>query len=216
MRRPLGLIVLVVLLSASVHSQQPPKHDWTILCGDNAGGIGSSDTRASLVQKFGAENVRDGEVEAGEGTTEPGTIVFAGDPKRQVEIMWIDPNTKRHIHAVSVSDAGTVWRTYSGITVGTTIERLEELNGRAFRMGEFEGEFVTSWRRGHLEQVLGTWENKSRRCWINISVDPDEHRVEALTKAELISVQQNFLSSNPAVRKAGYHVSDFTMATRTH
>jgi hypothetical protein len=43
---------------------------------------------------YGAANVVDQEVDAGEGETDLATILFPSDPQRSIEIFWKDPDKK--------------------------------------------------------------------------------------------------------------------------
>ena len=40
---------------------------------------------------FGAANVTRADIPIGEGNTEPGTVVFAGDDAQRIDILWRDP-----------------------------------------------------------------------------------------------------------------------------
>jgi hypothetical protein len=84
-----GFFILAVLQVSGT----PVPDAWLILPGGASGAITVSTTRRDLVERYGSANVRDQDVDIGEGETEPGTVLFPKDPKRSIEILWRDPKT---------------------------------------------------------------------------------------------------------------------------
>src|SRR5690606_29682367 len=66
------------------------RYDRTIVPGTRAGSIGAATSHAELAAIFGADQVELGEIDVGEGFTEPGSIVFPDDPANRLEIVWED------------------------------------------------------------------------------------------------------------------------------
>jgi hypothetical protein len=113
-------------------------------------------TRADLVRLYGASNVVDQEVDTGEGEMQSETVVFPKDPERQVYIMWNDPGTKTSPQSADLLGTKSRWHAVHGITLGTSINELERLNGRPFRFalindGTDMAEETISWQGGLLE-----------------------------------------------------------------
>lgn len=106
---------------------------------------------------FGNENVILQDVDLGEGETEQGTELFPADLLRRVDILWKDPIGKRSPKRVQISGAKSLWGTVHGISLGTTLEQLEQLNRKPFRLAGFAFDYsgtVVSWSHGALEEEL--------------------------------------------------------------
>ena len=89
-------VAFACLLLSSALLAQPPRTNpkdlktWHITPGDKAGVITTQMTEATLIAVFGRNNVTWGDVDVGETQTSPGTILFASDPRRRLEILWTD------------------------------------------------------------------------------------------------------------------------------
>lgn len=112
-----------------------------------------------LVRRYGAQNVTSGSIYLGEGESERGTILFAGNSWKRLEILWQD--TAGHRFPSSIRVQGTVgseWTTAEGITITTRLRTLERLNGKPFRLAGFGWDgsgTVTSWSGGKLAKSGG-------------------------------------------------------------
>ena len=107
----------------------------------------------SLAKRFGASNVRSGEVYVGEGMYESGTVVFANSMEDRVEILWNDSQAQRLPRIVQIRGNKSHWRTASGLTLGIDLLTVERLNRRPFRLLGFEWDYqgtVTSWAGGTI------------------------------------------------------------------
>ena len=139
----------------------PTAPTWLIVPGVRAGPVTANTDLRRLVQMFGSANVREAEVRLGEGEPRSGAVIFPRDPARRAEIQWKEPNQKRFPEAIIVTADETyksLWRTQQGITLGTTLRELQQLNGRPFMLTGFDwdgGGIVTSWRGGRLAKAFG-------------------------------------------------------------
>jgi hypothetical protein len=61
--------------------------DFVIDCTKNSR-ITRATTAADVVKMFGGSNTINGQIQVGEGMTQPGTIVFPGNPKKRLDITW--------------------------------------------------------------------------------------------------------------------------------
>jgi hypothetical protein len=127
--RGLARIVFVATL-CSLGNSAPDQ--WVTLLPPQSGAITASTPGRDLVNRFGARNVSDGGVDVGEGETAPGTTVFPGDPIRAIDILWKDPKTKRSPHTLSIGGKASQWKTAHGISLGTSLKELEQINGKPF------------------------------------------------------------------------------------
>jgi hypothetical protein len=103
-------------------------------------------------------------------------------------------------------DVPCKWHTEAGITLGTSLERLEMLNGRVFQIAPEQGEgqgYVTSWQGGKLAKSLG--ERTGRKLWLQLNIRKSP--TSAITSEqrnlfdEMYALKRPPLSSDPAVRQ---------------
>jgi hypothetical protein len=78
--------------------------------------------------------VRTDSIDLGEGFFTLGTVIFPRDASKRVEIVWKDSVAQRSPQSVRVHLGASVWRTPSGVAVGTTLRELERINGGPFRL----------------------------------------------------------------------------------
>jgi hypothetical protein len=149
----LAAILVVLLALAFGQAESDP---WLIVTNGEKGSINARTTREDLVRLYGAENVVDGDVDVGEGDTEPGTVLFPNDPERTVEILWQDHDKKANPSRVTISGKTSRWHAVHGISLGTSYTELERLNGKPFPVswGTDQDSVVLSWNGGQLEIAL--------------------------------------------------------------
>ena len=161
------LIVLGAALSVHPiqgHAQVRP--DSLIVPGVRVGAITRDATEEELREVYGAQNAVAVDVPFGEGSTEPGMVLYPEDPMRTLMILWKDSNGVRVPREVRIRRSTddtlslrSVWHTSDGIGLGTTLKELEGLNGGTFTLSGFAWDYqgtVVSWDGGelsHLEQA---------------------------------------------------------------
>ena len=151
----------IVFLWVASALAQP--NDWLILPGKRLGPITPDTGRADLERLFGKANIEDRDVDTGEGP-EPATVVFPNIPDASLAILWRqelggdlyheDRNKVSEILICYQRLTGICkWHTANGVSLGTTLERLETLNGHAFQIepwGYDLGGIISSWMGGRL------------------------------------------------------------------
>ncbi len=161
---------------------------------------------AALVKAFGRGNVERTKIDAGEGSTEPGTVVFGKDPHRRIEIHWHDPKNRRRPNAIIVG-GGSGWTVGAEagspqpIAIGTPVEAVEAANGRSFALSGFGwdmGGYSADWGGGKLATLTGG-------CSLVLRFQPDEKAKEAVLSK--VSGERRLKSSDPNVRKVKATVS---------
>lgn len=191
-------IMLVVAAAAALMSMgaAPLQQPRFILGCDSASfaaGMGVDD----LVKRFGAENVKPDSISLGEGEFSAGTVLFAADSERRVEILWKDTVALRAPSMVRVVGESSEWATKQGITLGTRLRTLEKLNGRMFRLAgfAFDGSgFVTSWANGNLDRRRAPCQIKANLSpTVNDSVDRRWYRQ--------VTGDRDFSSGHPAMQQ---------------
>jgi len=209
--RILGLFSLfVVSLAAQL---APPKQDYLIVPGTRIGPFLSDTGHGGLRRVFGAANVTDQKIPAGEGTEALGTVIYKNDPTRRLEILWKDDkpqNPPASIFICRGSEKPCQWQTQSGISTGTTLLKLEELNGRPFQLTGFFWDYgggISSWKGGKLEKEL----QKGGR--LMLFLDVSQEAVDKLPKAdqEAITGDKLLRSDLPALRKLNPKVRAMTL-----
>ncbi|MDE1569661.1 hypothetical protein [Aquabacter sediminis] len=161
-------------------------------------GVFARDTdKGRLVAAFGAPHVRDGEIPGAEGSTERGTLVFADDPARRIEILWQDEKKSRIPAMVRVGPESTWTFAVPGGTLkpGQTLAEVRALNGGPFALSGFEWDYggtVTDWKTGRLARIPGG-------CTLSLIFAPDP---DAPEKARLKVSGDATFSSDGAAMKA--------------
>lgn len=162
MRRRIRLTTLLVLASSGLAALVwADDNDWLIVPGKRVGPITPSSTRADLVKMFGASNVQDREVLRTDLGTESGTLVYGNHSDQALAIFWKTEDADSRIRRIRFCPdvdlpARCRWHTAEGITLGTTLKELEQLNARPFQLNGFDwgfGGLITSWNGGRLEKM---------------------------------------------------------------
>jgi hypothetical protein len=150
-----------------------------------------------LAQVFGAANVERADIPVGEGNTEPGTVLFAWDPARRIDILWHDSYARPNV--VIIRNGSTWPVAVTGldkpIANGATLAEIEALNGKPFTLTGFGwdlGGYANGWDGGRLEKPVGG-------CNLSLRFDPaSDAPGDALDK---VNGDVEFLSTDPAMRQ---------------
>ena len=88
----------------------------------------------TLARVFGAANVERAAIPVGEGNTEPGTVIFARDPTKRIDILWHDSYARPNV--VIIRNGSTWPVAVTGldrpVTNGATLAEIEAMNGKPF------------------------------------------------------------------------------------
>jgi hypothetical protein len=196
----LGILCVLIRAQGAHPASGGASARWLILPGGASGGaISSQTTEADLIKKYGSENVVTHDVDLGEGETEEGTEMFPADPARRLDILWKDPTRKTSPKSFRISGAKTVWKTIHAVSLGTSLEQLEGLNQKPFRLAGFGFDYsgtVISWNEGALEQELGGVQSPGR---VILRLDVQQSQAQ---RAEYRSVlgDRVFSSGHPAMQ----------------
>jgi hypothetical protein len=169
----------------------------------------ASTTAADLGAKFGSANVKTAQVPWGgaEGDYSEGTVLFGSDPSAKLEIYWRDRTNKRNPDWVSVRGKQSRWRSPAGISLGTSLREIEQLNGRPFRLVGFGSDVqgtVMSWSGGRLEA------QNVNGCRVRMRLSPDwdnaDTNVQALMKQ--LQGESEYSSGHPAMQSLNPTVNE--------
>ena len=118
------LILTLLLLTSPALAQQP---QYVLRC--NGAPFQSNTSHERLVKFFGAKNVT--------VTEDKKTVLFANDPTRRLEIIWLDDGGKTCPINILVSGEKNRWIGPFGIKTGMTIQQIEQLNGKPFTVSSY-------------------------------------------------------------------------------
>jgi hypothetical protein len=178
--RPL-LICTLALLGATACTTPAPlsRHGaadtlWLLAADPRADAIRAADSEADLRRRFGPANVTADSIHVGEGSMEAGTVLFADDPLRRLEILWEDTAARSRPERVVVGGNPSRWAVAPGVTIGTTLKELESLNGGAFEMAGFDWDYsgtVYGWSGGRLDTLWGARTGGARLVIVRLMPD---------------------------------------------
>jgi hypothetical protein len=199
MRSPRFCILFLLLSPTLIFSQA--SGPWLISCGPES--VIRQDTSESDLKKLYGDALQRTDIEIGEGMTEPGSLVFGSDDEKEISVTWRDPNTRLHPKVIEVSKhlsaQKSSWHTVSGISLGTSLQEVEHINGRTFKLAGFEFDgagFVASWEGGKLIEV------NTATCSARLAFEPEASTSETIQNLiHQVSGGSEFSSSHPAMQK---------------
>jgi hypothetical protein len=134
----LTLILALALLASPALAQnapQIPQPRYELAC---HGPFARTATHADLVKVYGARNVTFEEVNRAEGEKAKATVLFSKDPTRRLEIEWFDEKKRARPSVITVFGVESQWIGPFGIRNGMTIQRIEQIAGKPFKINGFE------------------------------------------------------------------------------
>ena len=177
-----------------------PMADFSIVPGQRVGRITATSTEADIKSLYGDDQVEYRSVYIGEGESQPGIAVFPNTPN-ELEIVWDIAAATGNPEFIRISKKDTKWRTLQGVTVGTTLEELEQINGKPFNLYGFGWDYsglVSDWRGGKLDSHL------------IIALEPDDwEKVGPEVSGDVV-----FSSDDPKVRVLGAKVASMVVTFR--
>lgn len=186
---------------------------WLFGASPEEDAIRASTTENLLVRQFGAANVKDDSLDAGEGEMIAGTVLFPTDSARRVEVIW-DDSAPAHtrISMLRVRGSHSLWLVAPGVTLGSSLAQLDSLNHHAFTLSGFGWDYggtVTSWNGGTLDSL---WIGAGGRAHVGVRMGyPQDAPGSALRQ---IQGDHEFSSSLPAMRAANPVVREMYVTPR--
>jgi len=130
------IIVITLFLSSPLFAEVV-NGKWLIIPRVSVGKINANTSEANLIKIFGKQNVKSANIELGEGETAPGTILFPIVPEKKLEITWKNSTTRSKPRYVFIRGRHSIWKTKSGISLGTSLKQIEKINGKPFSLAGF-------------------------------------------------------------------------------
>ena len=148
-----AILLVVAVFAVLLMSCVGLRPNYLIVPGVSVGDIKADTSEQDLSKMFLSKNIIPVELNIGEGESVIGTMIYLNGPKSTLAIVWKDPILKNAPKEVRFVGEKTMWKTSEGLTLGTTLTEVEELNGKPFKlMGfgwDYEGTFISS-KQGKL------------------------------------------------------------------
>jgi hypothetical protein len=167
--------------------------EWQIIPG-RPGPISVQTSEAELRQHYGNTVVDSTRIQLGEGETAPGTVLYARDSLRRAEIVWQDTLSRRRPARIILRGSRSQWQVGRGISLGTSLQDLERLNGKPFTLAGFGWDYagvITDWNGGALDSAL---------VRIKLYLDPGPAQYESAPYSQVLG-DRDYSSALPAMQQ---------------
>ncbi len=133
------LLAFLLLCTAVLHAEEIDSADNTIVLGKRVGLIKPGMAATDIEKAYGKTNLKNMDLPGPEGSTFPGAKLFEGTD-RELEIVW-DPENEDKKIVFDVRILGTAWKFENGLKAGMTIEEVEKINGKPFKVAGFSWDY---------------------------------------------------------------------------
>ena len=128
------------------------------------------------------------------------TTLFPNDPRRRLEVWWTNPN-RTGTYLIDIAGKST-WTGPLGLRLGLTLEQLEKLNHKPFKLKGFDKSgvaAVSDWDGGALATLPGG-------CKSGVNLTPDPKATPDAISA--LTADKDYSSSDPDMRAVKPTVSE--------
>jgi hypothetical protein len=125
------------------------------------------------------------------------TVLFPKDPRRRLEVWWQNPN-RTGTYLIDIAGK-SIWSGPKGLKLGLTLEQLQKLNKKPFKLSGFDGNDIASvadWDGGELATLPGD-------CKAGVSL-----HANAKTAQTALPAKDQYSSEDPAMRALKPTVSE--------
>src|SRR5258706_248075 len=109
-------------------ARKPAPGPRSVAC---SGVFAKDSSHLKLAQSFEAKNIEFGAVPGPEGTSLNASILYGGDPKRRLEVLWQNEAARSDVSLIAITGQSQ-WSAPKGLQLGPTLAVLEEYNGKTF------------------------------------------------------------------------------------
>jgi hypothetical protein len=172
---------------------------YIIVPGVRVGAITKNISESELKRIYGSKNVKSDLIGLGEGETMPGTVIYPNDPKKRIEIVWKNNKMKRSPDFIQIYGDKSLWKTKEGISLGTSLKKLERHNGKSFTLAGFEWDYsgtVFSWKSGKLAKKFGNEGGK-----VTLRLAPKDYGKAFEKDLNSVAGDGEFSSGNKAMQR---------------
>jgi hypothetical protein len=182
------------------HPAKPPRGlaMHTIAC---SGVFAKDSSNLNLATTFDARNVAFTEVDGGTAGKVMASVLFPKDPRRRLEVWWSDPAQRSGIYLIVIGGE-SMWIAPGGMRLGLTIEQLEKLNHKSFKLKGYESNrtlTVSDWNGGALATLAGG-------CKSGLTLTADKKIPDKALAA--LPADKEYSSDDAAVRATRPHTSE--------
>jgi hypothetical protein len=159
-----------------------------------SGVFAKDSSHLKLAQAFEAKNIEFGAVAGPDNTSLNASILFGGDPRRRLEVLWQNEAARSDVSLIVITGQSQ-WSAPKGLRLGLALAALEKLNGKPFKLSGFDqpdGGSALDWQGGALAELPGG-------CKVGIRLAPDR---KATPEALAAAAGKEFLSNDAAMRAA--------------
>lgn len=132
-------ITCLLFSAAMLHADEFDPADNTIVLGKRVGLIKPGMTAADIERGYGKKNLKNMDLPGPEGSTFAGAKLFEGT-ERELEIVW-DPEKEEKKVVFDIRIVGKAWTFENGLKAGMTIEEVEKINGKPFKIAGFSWDY---------------------------------------------------------------------------
>jgi hypothetical protein len=135
-----------------------------------------------------------------QGTDVGVTVLFPKDPRRRLEVWWQNAN-RTGTYLIDIAGK-SIWTAPKGLRLGLTLEQLQKLNRKPFRLKGFDEDGVTrvaDWDGGQLATLPGD-------CKAGISLRVTGEKAADVAKD--LPAKDQYSSDDPALRALHPTVSE--------
>jgi hypothetical protein len=133
------LLLGLTLVSVSAYADEFDPADNTIVLGKRVGLIKPGMTSVEIERAYGKKNLQIMDLPGPEGSTFPGAKLFEGS-ERELEIVW-DPENETKKVVFDIRVIGKAWTFENGLKSGMSIEEVEKINGKPFKIAGFSWDY---------------------------------------------------------------------------
>jgi hypothetical protein len=183
--------------ATSVKPSRPAAVRTIVAC---SGPFAKDSSMLGLATAFDSRNVTFTEIDAA-GSKVGASVLFPKDPKRRLEVWWSNPGNRSGTYLIVINGQST-WSGPGGMRLGLTLQELEKLNHKPFKLKGFDKDSVATvsdWDGGALATLSG-----GCKSGLSLHADP-KAPADAVTAAP---ADHEFSSADPAIRAAKPKVSE--------
>ncbi|MFC5456646.1 hypothetical protein [Prosthecobacter fluviatilis] len=145
------ILACLLLFTAFLHADEFDPKDNTIVLGKRVGLIKPGMTSTDIERAYGKGSLKQQKIPGAEGEEIDGAKLFAGTD-RELEIVWDPDNDKKQV-VFDIRVMGKAWKFENGLKSGMTVEEVEKINGKPFKIAGFEWDYggYANFEGGKLE-----------------------------------------------------------------
>jgi hypothetical protein len=121
-------------------------------------------------------------------------VLYPSDSLRRAEILWQDTVARRRPTRVILRGSRSQWQVGPGISLGSSLEELERLNGRPFTLAGFGWDYagvITDWKGGALDSAL---------AGVKLYLDPGPAQYQSAAYSQVLG-DRDYSSALPAMQQ---------------